>query len=118
MHCPFRSFEECPEHNKKGGCSFWMAYASSREGMDARMDGCAITLTPLLLLEMANNLGVVAGEVRKVGAEVSAGRCENVKNGDATRRQLLALAQRTTRLIVPEYSTLIPLEGENICEHQ
>lgn len=118
MHCPFRNFEECPEHNKKGGCSFWMAYASSREGLDAHMDGCAITLTPLLLLELANNLGAVAGEVSKVGAEVSAGRNENIRNGEATRRQFLALAQGTLQLVTPDYSGINALEGGTTCDRQ
>lgn len=58
------------------------------------MNGCALTLTPLLLLENANNLGIVAGEISKTAAEISAGRSENVKNGEATRQQLLSLAMR------------------------
>lgn len=105
MNCPFRNFEECPEHNKKGGCSFWIAYATNNQGTEAHMEGCAITLTPILLLENANNLGAVAGEISKVGAEVSAGRCESVKNGEATRMQLLALASGVRELVQPDYST-------------
>lgn len=106
MDCPLRNFQECPEHNKKNGCGFWMAYSTNREGMEAHMEGCAITLTPMLLLENANNLGMVAGEVNKVGAEVSAGRCENVKNGDAIRRQFVALALGSRDIVDPGYSSL------------
>lgn len=25
--CPFKGFEECPEHSKKGGCALWMSYS-------------------------------------------------------------------------------------------
>ena len=92
MNCPFRNFEDCPEHSKKGGCG-------------------AVTLTPLLLLENANNLGAVAGEISKVGAEVSAGRCESVKNGEATRMQLLALASGQRRLVQPDYAATLQLEA-------
>lgn len=38
MNCPFRNFEECPEHNKKGGCSFWIAYTTNREGIEAHIE--------------------------------------------------------------------------------
>lgn len=110
MNCPFRNFEECPEHNKKGGCSFWISYATNREGLEALIEGCAVTLTPMLLLENANNLGAIAGEVNKVGAEISAGRSEAVKNGAATRAQLLALASGTRAVIEPDYSATMKIE--------
>lgn len=32
--CPFKGFEECPEHSKKGGCALWMSY-SGGEGQYA-----------------------------------------------------------------------------------
>ena len=110
MNCPFRNFEECPEHNKKGGCSFWLSYATNREGLEAQIEGCAVTLTPMLLLENANNLGAVAGEVSKVGAEISAGRSEAVKNGEATRLQLLELASGQRHLVQPDYSSTLKIE--------
>lgn len=25
--CPYRNFEDCPQHNKKGGCELWMSYS-------------------------------------------------------------------------------------------
>mgnify|MGYP006991660231 CR=1 FL=1 len=109
MNCPFRNFEECPEHNKKGGCSFWLSYATNREGLEAQIEGCAVTLTPMLLLENANNLGAVAGEVNKVGAEISAGRSEAVKNGAATRAQLLALACGERGIVEPDYSATLKI---------
>lgn len=114
MNCPFRNFEECPEHNKKGGCSFWIAYTSNRDAMEAHMEGCAITLTPMLLLETANNMGHVAGEVSKVGAEISAGRSEAVKNGAATRAQLLALASGSRAMVEPDYSATLNIEMKKV----
>lgn len=103
--CPYRNFEECPEHNKKGGCCFWISYTSKSGVTDAQMEGCAVTLAPMLLLENANALGLVAGEVNKVGAEVSAGRVENVKEGDALRKQLVCLSSGERGLVVPEHHT-------------
>lgn len=114
MNCPFRNFEECPEHNKKGGCSFWISYATNREGLEAQIEGCAVTLTPMLLLENANNLGAVAGEVNKVGAEISAGRSEAVKTGAAMRSQLLSLACGERYLIEPDYSATLKIETEKV----
>ena len=111
MNCPFRNFEECPEHNKKGGCAFWLAYGTNREGVEAQIEGCAVTLTPMLLLENANNLGIVAGEVNKVGAEISAGRSEAVKNGEATRMQLVSLANGRLERVIPDYSTTMKIEA-------
>lgn len=114
MNCPFRNFEECPEHNKKGGCSFWISYATHREGLEALIEGCAVTLTPMLLLENANSLGLVAGEVNKVGAEISAGRSEAVKNGAATRAQLISLAHGDRVLIEPDYSSTLKIETQKV----
>ena len=111
MNCPFRNFEDCPEHSKKGGCAFWLSYAANRQNVEAQVEGCAVTLTPLLLLENANNLGAVAGEISKVGAEVSAGRCESVRNGEATRMQLLALASGQRRLVQPDFAATLQLEA-------
>lgn len=116
MNCPFRDFEECPEHNKKGGCSFWLSYTANRHNIEAQVEGCAVTLTPLLLLENANSLGAVAGEISKVGAEVSAGRCESVKNGEATRMQLLSLASGKRQLVQPDYSATLKLEAAQVKE--
>ena len=103
MNCPFRNFEECPEHNKKGGCSFWISYTSNREGLESQMEGCAVTLTPMLLLENANNLGIVAGEMNKVGAEVSALRDENIKENEANRMQFVSLAHGNKELVKAEH---------------
>lgn len=114
MNCPFRNFEDCPEHNKKGGCGFWLCYAANKDNVDALFEGCAITLTPMLLLEAANNLGAVAGEVNKVGAEISAGRSEAVKNGAATRAQLLALACGERDLVEPNYSATLKIETKEM----
>lgn len=99
MGCPLRNFKECPEHNKKGGCNFWMSYTSNKDTANAQMEGCAIVLTPILLLENANNLGIVAGEVNKVGAEVSASRVENIKEQQANRTQFINLALGNNQLI-------------------
>jgi len=107
--CPFRNFEECPEHNKKGGCIFWLNYSTNSQVTEARIEGCAITLTPILLMQQINNLAVVADEVNKVGAEVSAGRCENIKSSEATRRQLVSLANGYTDIIEANYT--LEIEG-------
>lgn len=112
MRCPFRNFEECPEHNKQNGCSFWIAYSSNREGLDAHMEGCAITLTPILLLENANYLGVVAGEVNKMGAEISAGRNEAIQTGVALRTQLITLACGERKFVDADYSSTMKLETQ------
>ncbi len=29
--CPYKNFEECPQHNKRGGCEFWLSYSSNSE---------------------------------------------------------------------------------------
>ena len=109
--CPLRNFESCPEHNKKGGCQFWLTYASSTGTTEANVSGCAMVLTPLLLLENANALGIVAGEVNKVGAEVSAGRVENIKENNATREQLVTLAKGSTVLVLPDHNTNTQLKS-------
>lgn len=111
MNCPFRNFEECPGHGKKGGCVFWLSYTANRHNAEAHIEGCAVALTPLLLLENANSLGAVAGEISKVGAEVSAGRCEAVKNGEATRMQLLSLASGRRQLVQPDDVATLRLEA-------
>lgn len=100
MGCPFKKFEPCPEHSKTGGCNFWMSYTSnSSDTLAAQIEGCAITLTPMLLLENANNLGVVAGEVNKCAAEISASRVENIREQEANRNQFISLAQGERTLI-------------------
>ena len=116
MNCPFRNFEECPEHNKKGGCAFWLSYAANRQNVEAQVEGCAVSLTPLLLVENAHYLGAVAGEISKVGAEVSAGRCEAVRTGEATRMQLLSLASGQRQLVQPDYSATLKLEAAQVKE--
>ena len=103
--CPLRNFEECPEHNKKGGCEWWIGYTSNSGVTDANMQGCAIVLQPLLLLENANALGMMEGRINQVSAEISAGRVESVKEGDALRKQLVHLASGGRELVVPEHNT-------------
>ena len=108
MNCPYTK-EECPEHNKKGGCAWWMEYHTTRKA-DADVHGCAMILTPMLLIEVVNGLGGVAFEVSKSAAETSAGRVENIKTWEALRTQLLALAQRQNVLIQPDYSATGKIE--------
>ncbi len=105
--CPLRNFEDCPEHSKKGGCSWWLSY--SRDGQ-APIEACAVTLTPVLLLEQANATGEVARAVSHVSAEVSAGRVENVKEAAANRAQLVHLALGNKRLVTVDHSTTKSLE--------
>lgn len=99
MNCPFRNFEECPQHNKKGGCSFWLDYSRNNDTQSAKTEGCAVILTPMLLLENANALGIVAGEVNKVGAEVSALRVENIRENQTNRAQFVGLANGNKELV-------------------
>ena len=101
--CPLRNFEECPEHNKKGGCEWWLGYASNSDSSDARLEGCAVVLLPFLQVEHANALGTIAGEVRRVSSEVSAERCENIKEGAALRQQLFFMAGGERVLVNPEH---------------
>ena len=102
--CPFRNFEDCPEHSKKGGCAMWVSYTGGKDTMNASFEGCALQLTPMLLMEQANVTGMLAGEMSKVGAEVSASRCENIKEGEAMREQLVALASGHRVLIEADHS--------------
>lgn len=102
--CPLRNFEECPEHNRKGGCEWWIGYSSKSGVTDANMQGCAIVLQPLLMLENANALGMMESRINQVSAEISAGRVENVKEGDALRKQLLHLASGRRDLVVPAHN--------------
>lgn len=110
--CPFRNFEDCPEHNKKSGCALWLSYSANNAAADAHVEGCSLVLTPMLLIQQVNNLAVVAGEVSKVGAEVSAGRAENIRTGEAARRQLLSLASGQRELVRPDYTSAIKIEEE------
>ena len=102
--CPFRGFDECPEHSKKGGGALWMSYSGSKDSMQASFEGCAFTLTPMLLLEQANVTGQLAGEMSKVGAEVSAARCENIAEGKALRQQFVSLANGSKALVEADHS--------------
>lgn len=101
--CPYRNFEECPQHNKKGGCEFWLSYSSNSETIDSKLEGCAVVLTPILLVQQINNTGVLASEVNKVGAEISQARTEAIKEHQANRKQFLSLAQGDRVLINPNY---------------
>lgn len=102
--CPFKGLDECPEHSKKGGCALWMSYSGSKDSMQASFEGCAFTLTPMLLLEQANVTGQLAGEMSKVGAEVSAARCENIAEGKALRQQFVSLATGSKALVEADHS--------------
>ncbi len=42
--CPYRNFEDCPQHNKKGRCELWMSYSGKGGVTDANMEGCALVL--------------------------------------------------------------------------
>lgn len=106
--CPLRNFEECPQHSKKGGCEWWLSYTTNSGLTDARVDGCAIVVQPMLMVENANVLGQMGNRVYQVAAEVSAGRAESVKEGDALRKQLLHLASGGKTLIVPDHNTTLP----------
>lgn len=114
--CPLRNFEECPEHNKKGGCEWWIGYSSKSGVTDANMQGCAVVLQPLLMLENANALGMMEGRINQLSAEVSAGRVENVKEGDALRKQLLHLASGGRTLVQPAYGTGINAQSSKQIE--
>lgn len=103
--CPLRNFEECPQHNKKGGCEWWMAYASNSGVTDAHMEGCAIVLGPLLQIEHANALGKVASEVRLGVSEMSAARNDGMKEGEALRKQLFLMANGNRVLVSPDYGS-------------
>lgn len=109
--CPFRNFEDCPEHSKKGGCAMWMSYTGGKDTMNASFEGCALQLTPMLLMEQANVTGMLAGEVSKVGAEVSAARCENIEEGRALREQFYTLANGKPRLVHADHARTMALTG-------
>lgn len=116
--CPFRNFEECPEHNRKGGCALWMSYSGSKDSMNTSFEGCAFTLAPMLLMEQANVTGMVAGEISKVGAEVSAARCENIEEGRALRKQFYTLASGKPVLVEADHSrTMQAIKGAEYGDH-
>lgn len=104
--CPYKNFEECPQHNKKGGCEFWLSYTTNSESTDAKIEGCAVVLTPLLLIQQINNTGVVSSEINKLGAEISKARIENIKENSANRQQLVTLARGERVLINPNYNLI------------
>lgn len=101
--CPYKNFEECPQHNKKGGCEFWLSYNTNSETTDAKIEGCAVVLTPLLIIQQINNAGVISNEVSKLGAEISKARVESIKENQANRKQLVSLAIGERVLINPNY---------------
>lgn len=103
-NCPYKNFEECPQHNKKGGCEFWLSYSSNSKTADAKLEGCAVVLTPLLLVQQINNTGILANEVNKVGAEISNARIEAIKEQQANRQQFVSLARGEKILINPKYN--------------
>ena len=98
MICPLKDIE-CPEHAKKGGCAWWCDYTKGDDTHTAKITGCVMTLTPMLLVENINILGIVAGEVNKAGAEVSASRAENIAEHEASRVQFVNLAQGNLELV-------------------
>lgn len=102
--CPLKNFEECPQHNKKGGCEWWIGYSSKSGVTDASMQGCAVVLQPLLMLENANALGMMEGRINQLSAEISASRVESVKEGDALRKQLFYLAVGNKTFVQPEHN--------------
>lgn len=102
--CPYRNFEECPQHNKKGGCEFWISYSSNSETSNSKLEGCAIVLTPIILVQQINNTGVLASEVNKMSSEISASRVEAIKENEANRKQLLSLVQGERVLIKPNHN--------------
>jgi len=99
MNCPLQRFKKCPKHNEDGGCAWWLSYSTTNETGNNDIKGCSMTLTPLLLIENANGLGVVAAEVNKCAAEMSASRVENICENEATRQQFVHLAQGHKELI-------------------
>lgn len=102
--CPYKNFEECPQHNKRGGCEFWLSYSSNSESSESKLEGCAVVLTPILLVQQINNTGVLSGEVNKMAAEISASRVESIKENEANRMQLISLVQGERVLINPNHS--------------
>lgn len=107
--CPLTG-DDCPEHNKKDGCMWWLEYRGDGDVLKASLSGCAIVLQPMLLCENANCLGQVAGQIDQLGSEVSAGRVENIHEGDALRKQLVSLAIGNKQLIQAEHTSTLKLE--------
>lgn len=99
MKCPFRLFKKCPQNNSDNGCALWVKYIGNKGTMEASLEHCAFVLNTHLALESINTIGKLAGEVNKLGAEVSALRSENIKEQQASRLQLVALAQGNKKYI-------------------
>lgn len=104
MNCPLTK-EECPEHNKKGGCAWWLE-AKQRDEATSTMQGCAMVLSPMLLANQINATYQVAKEANQTSCEISALRNENIKEQEASRAQLLSLALGKKELVQAEHSTL------------
>jgi len=71
------------------------------------MEGCAIVLQPMIMVENANMLNKTAIHVDQCSAEISAGRVESLKEGDALRKQLLNLALGGRELVVPQHNACL-----------
>ncbi len=97
MLCPLTK-EECPEHNKKMGCAWWLEVKEGEEAIST-MKGCALVLQPMLLAEQINMTALVAKESNAVSSEISALRCENSIEHEEDRRHLLNLVQANAKEI-------------------
>ncbi len=91
MLCPLTK-EECPEHNKKMGCAWWMEVKEGDEAV-SRMRGCALVLQPMLLAQQINMSALVAKESNAISSEISALRNENSEEHQKDRRHLFNLVQ-------------------------
>ncbi len=93
MDCPLRKNKECPQHGRDAaGCALWCEIQINKD-VDGMVRGCALAVTPRLILEVAGLTACVAKEASQTSAEVSALRVENIKEHTANRVQFVALAQ-------------------------
>lgn len=104
MNCPITK-EECPEHNKKAGCAWWIE-AKQGDEATSTMQGCAIVINPMLLAHQINASYQIAKETAQTGCEISALRNETIKEQEASRMQLLSLALGKKELVKAKHTTL------------
>lgn len=76
--CPFTQ-QECPEHNKKGGCQLWLDTTVQGANVQSSLSGCAMALGVLLQAHSVNNTAALADGVNKVQAEISHARVEQLQ---------------------------------------
>ncbi len=106
MICPIKNME-CPEHNKKNGCAWWLEIRQGDEAV-SRMRGCVFVLQNMLLAEQINMTALLSKENNAISCEISALRNENREEHVKDRELLFVLTQENVKNVKEKY---IEIEG-------